>query len=224
MLLSISDWWNSLDLSTASFVFVCIAIPATLFLLIQTVMMFIGIGSNSEFADSGADDIEADLPDAEAPDGDIGDTDVYDGETDAPDAADFDGLRIITVRGVVAFFVMFGWTGLAMDRAGCPLYATLPVAFVAGSAVMILLAILFKWVMKLQNDGNINNRNAIGVAGKVYLTVPSSRKGMGKVNVMIQGSYVERNAVTDEDEDIPTGSEIVVIGVSGDTDLIVKRK
>jgi len=58
----------------------------------------------------------------------------------------------------------------------------------------------------------------------VYLTIPASRGGEGKVQVMIQGSYVERNAVTDEAEPIPTGSEIVVIGVSGNSNLVVKRK
>jgi hypothetical protein len=41
---------------------------------------------------------------------------------------------------------------------------------------------------------------------------------------MLQGSYVERSAVTDDEEAIPTGSEIIVVGVSGQTDLIVKRK
>ena len=41
---------------------------------------------------------------------------------------------------------------------------------------------------------------------------------------MLQGAYVERGAVTDETEAIPTGSEIVVVGVSGQTDLVVRRK
>ena len=41
---------------------------------------------------------------------------------------------------------------------------------------------------------------------------------------MLQGSYVERNAVTDDAEAIPTGAEIVVIGLSGQVDLIVRRK
>jgi hypothetical protein len=44
------------------------------------------------------------------------------------------------------------------------------------------------------------------------------------VQVILQGSLVERNAVTDESEEIPTGSEIIVIGVSGQTNLVVKRK
>ena len=41
---------------------------------------------------------------------------------------------------------------------------------------------------------------------------------------MLQGSYVERDAVTDDEETIPTGSEVVVIGLSGQTTLVVKRK
>ena len=41
---------------------------------------------------------------------------------------------------------------------------------------------------------------------------------------MLQGAYVERNAVTDEAETIPTGTEIVVVGVSGQLNLVVKRK
>lgn len=41
---------------------------------------------------------------------------------------------------------------------------------------------------------------------------------------MLQGTYVERDAVTDENEAIPTGSEVLVIGISGQNTLIVKKK
>ena len=41
---------------------------------------------------------------------------------------------------------------------------------------------------------------------------------------MLQGSFVEREAVTDEKEDIPTGCEVIVTGVSGQTTLVVMRK
>ena len=89
---------------------------------------------------------------------------------------------------------------------------------------MLALAFLFRWVMKFRNDGNADNRNAIGTSGKVYLTVPPARTGEGKVSVMLQGTYVERGAVTDDEEAIPTGSEIVVVGVSGQTNLVVRKK
>ena len=41
---------------------------------------------------------------------------------------------------------------------------------------------------------------------------------------MLQGHYMELEAVTDEDEDIKFGTEIVVIGLSGTNTLVVKRK
>ena len=89
---------------------------------------------------------------------------------------------------------------------------------------MIVLSLLIKAVMKLRNDGNLDNKNALGVSGRVYLTIPPSRTGEGKVNILLQGTYVEMDAVTDEDAPITTGSEVVVTGISGQTTLIVKRK
>lgn len=206
------NWWNSL--STAAQIFACVAIPATLVLVLQTILMFLGIGG-----DDGLGDDIPDTPDMP----DVGDG-VFGEELPigAPDDVGLDGLRIFTFRGIIAFLVVFGWVGVVMDGANCPLYATLPVATVCGFAIMVVLALIFRAVMKLRDDGNTDNRNAIGVSGKVHLTIPPARSGEGKVHVMLQGAYVERSAVTDETDAIPTGSEIVVIGVSGQTDLVVR--
>ena len=198
------------------------AIPATLILLIQTILMLIGIGNDSDgFGDDIADDVPDDIPD-DIPDADgvFGDNEV----ADVSDTVGFDGLRVFTVRGIIAFFVVFGWVGLAMDATGVALPITLLVSIVSGAAMMLVLAVMMRAVMKLRNDGNTDNRNAIGKSGKVHLTIPAKRAGEGKVHVMLQGAYVERGAVTDEEEPIPTGAEVVVVGVSGDTDLVVRRK
>ena len=216
----IIEWFTSMSL--AGQIFACIAIPATLVLIVQTVMMLIGAGSSD--ADGLGDDLPEDIPDG-IPDGNgidgvFGDNEV----TDLADSVGFEGLRIFTVRGIIAFLVVFGWVGVLMDRPEIRLWITLLVAFVSGFAMMVLLAILFKWVMKLRNDGNIDNHNAIGVSGRVQLIIPASRSGEGKVHLMLQGSYIERDAVTDDKEPIPTGSEVVVIGLSGQTTLVVKRK
>lgn len=221
------DWWNSL--SIVSQVFACIAVPATVVLLIQTVSMFLGMDGDGELdgvshgldhADMAHDmDVGADF-DADGSDGVFGDHDLG----CDPDAAGLDGLRIFTVRGIIAFLVVFGWLGLALTSSGVQLWLSASLAAVGGFAMMVLLALLMRAVMKLRGDGNIDNRNALGVSGKVYLTVPANRKGEGKVNIMLQGSYVEREAVTDEADAIPTGSEVTVIGLSGQTTLVVKRK
>lgn len=210
------EWWSALS-GTAQ-IFYCFAVPATLVLLVQTVMLFLGLGDDAEFDApdlDGADDLSLDVND-----GVFGDDSVF----DPGDADGLDGLRIFTVRGIVAFFVVFGWVGVVMQAAEAALWLTLLIATVSGFAMMVLIAFLFNMVLKLRSDGNADNRNAIGTAGKVQLTVPASRKGEGKVHVMLQGSYVERDAVTDESEPIPTGAEIVVIGVSGQTTLVVRKK
>lgn len=220
--MNIIGWWNSLELATQ--IFYCIAIPSTLLLLIQTVLLFLGIGDDS--GDAGdlvvnhmPDDIIADdLPDVD--DG-IFHNDVILHEHDI---AGLEGLRIFTVKGIIAFLVVFGWVGVAMKSAGAALWITLLVAFICGFAMMVLLALLFRAVMSLRNDGNTDNRNAIGTAGKVHLTIPAARSGEGKVHVMLQGAYVERDAVTDDSDPIPTGNEVVVVGTSGQTTLVVRRK
>ncbi len=209
------EWWNSMSL--AAQIFACMAIPASLLLVLQTILMFFGFGDEGDAGDV-PDDIPDDLPDGS---GVFGSDDI---DIDIDDPSGFDGLRIFTLRGIIAFFVVFGWVGVAMESGSCPLYATIPVATVSGFAIMLVLAWLFRTIMKLRNDGNTDNRNAIGVSGRVQLTIPPSRRGEGKVFVMLQGSYVERSAVTDEEEAIPTGAEVVVIGVSGQTELVVKKK
>lgn len=210
--MSLVEWWNSLGL--ASQIFYCIAVPATLVLLIQTVLMFFG------FDDSADGDFEIDAPDTDIDDGIFGEDSV----TDVSDIADLESLHIFTVRGLIAFFVIFGWVGIVMQSADISLLITLPVAAICGLAMMVAIAYLFNAVMRLKNNGTADNRNAVGAAGKVYLTIPPARSGEGKVNIILQGTYVERNAVTDETDPIPTGCEIIVIGTSGQTSLVVKRK
>ncbi len=197
-------WWNSL--SMASQVFALIAIPTTILLLIQTVLMFLGIGHDADGADM--------MPDDAVPDTDFDDL----------DAGAMDSLHIFTIRGIIAFFVVFGWVGVVMDSARVNLWITVPVAILCGFAMMVVLALLLRAVMRLRAGGNLDNRNALGTAGTVYLAVPAARSGVGKVNVLLQGSYVERDAVTDDEESIPTGAQIVVVGLSGQTTLVVRRK
>ena len=203
-------WWNSLTLALQ--IFYCIAIPASLVLVVQTVLMFFGFGEDA--------DADVEVSDGVPEDGIFGENSIAEADSDF----DVEGLRIFTLRGIVAFFVVFGWIGVVMLSAEIPLVITLIVATLGGFAMMLLLAFLTKMMMKLRNNGNIDIRNAIGTAGRVYLTVPPARSGEGKVQLVLQGSLVERAAVTDEESEIPTGSEVVVVSISAGTDLVVRRK
>ena len=208
----LAEWWNSLGL--ASQILYCIAIPSTLVLLIQTILMFLG------FDDGPDGDVDVDISEPDVGDGVFGDDSIEGWEP----SSDLGSLHIFTFRGIIAFFVIFGWVGIVMQSFEINLIITMLVATVCGLATMIGIAFLLRAVMRLKANGTTDNRNAVGTAGKVYLTIPPARSGEGKVNIMLQGAYVERNAVTDETEAIPTGCEIIVVGTSGETSLIVKRK
>ena len=210
--MAIIEWWNSLSLVAQ--IFYCIAVPSTLVLLVQTILMFIGMGEDA---------------DADGADTDVSDDVDVDGSEDGGfdedlDPNGFDGLRIFTVRGVIAFLVIFGWVGALLESMNVALWLNIPISSVCGFAMMVLLAFIFKAIMNLKSDGTIDIRNAVGTAGKVHLTIPPARMGEGKVHILLQGSYVERDAVTDEPDPIPTGSEVVVVRVSGETTLVVRKK
>ena len=217
--MDIMQWWSSLDIITQ--VLYCLAIPSTLLLLIQTVLTFIGMDGDSDASGAGeVSSLDTEL-DTEV---DIAD-DILEGDVvHELDSEGLSGLRIFTLRGIVAFFVVFSWVGIAMLGSSVHVAITVPVSVLCGFLMMFLLAYLTSLMMKLRNDGNTDNRNAVGTSGKVYLSIPAKRSGTGKVQVMLQGAYVERDAVTDDDSPIPTGSEILVVGVSGQTELVVKRK
>ncbi len=211
------NWWNSLSLFSQ--VLACMAVPTTLILLIQTALMLFGFGDDGDGnADIGAD-ISADA-DTDVPDGIFGD-DGLDGDLDP---SGIDGLRIFSLRGIIAFFVIFGWSGIALDSVGLNKVISFVTAVVCGLAAMVIIALAFNFISKLESSGNIDHRNALGTSGTVYLKIPPKREGQGKVNVMIQGSYCECDAVTDEDEALPTGSEITVVALSGQNTLVVRRK
>ncbi|MBR7164986.1 MAG: hypothetical protein IKD18_01790, partial [Clostridia bacterium] len=130
------DWWNSLELALQ--IFYCIAIPSTLALIIQTVMIF-----------TGGDDGGEEAPETELSD----DVDLSDpGEADASvDMEGFDSLHILTVKGVISFFVVFGWTGVAMLASGQKIPLTLGVSAAGGFLMMIVVAYLMRAVMRLRS-------------------------------------------------------------------------
>ena len=210
-------WWQSLTL--LEHVLLYIAVPATLILVLQTVLLFAG----------GAFDSDGDA-------GDPGDLDGgadHDGGLDAGGEADHDlpaeagpapdsALHLFTVRGVVAFLVLFGWGGLCLCQAGLPGFLAVFLAIPIGFAGMVGIALAVREVVRLQYDGTLNLRNAVGLAGQVYLTIPPQRTGDGKVMVTVQEQLRELDARTDSPDPIPTGSPIRVTGLAGRGAMLVE--
>jgi len=191
-------------------IFALFALPATVVLVIQTVMLLFGIGSGHDghFEHSGGEGADMqDLP-GQAPGQPDGDAN---GIQDLPDA----GLRLFTVRGLVAFFAIGGWTGIALIDLGAQQVVAAVAALVAGALALLLVAWLVRVVLSLQSAGNLDIRHAIGQIGRVYLTIPALGRGSGKVSLLLQERSVELDALTEQDTAIPTGSPVIVVAIQG---------
>jgi hypothetical protein len=145
---------------------------------------------------------------------------------DADDYVDGDGgidYQFFTVKNMIAFFSIFGWIGLGCYTEGLSIPASVILGVISGITVVFLMVWLMKKISALKEDGTLNFKNAILKTGTVYLTIPATRNGVGKVQIMLQGSSRDLDAITDDEENIPTGKLITVIGLK-DNLLIVTTK
>lgn len=133
---------------------------------------------------------------------------------------------IFTVRNLVVFFMMFGWTGIAMLREfNAGPVAALAVSTFAGLVMMAVVILMFYGISKMSSSGNYTaDDTLVGREASVYLRIPARRAGSGKVVVMAGGRKREFAAQTHGDE-IPTNAMVriqevhpgmLIVGDEGD--------
>ncbi len=195
-------WWNGLT-GYQQVLFV-IATATTLIMIVQIIMMLFGFGDDSSF------------------DGDVDvDADGSDGYNDEGMGLTIFGMRILSVRTILAFFAIGCWVVFTLIEV-LPVWAATLLGIVAGVLAAFGVAFMMKSVEKLQSSGNVEIQNAVGKTAEVYLTVPAKRSGTGKVNVFVQERYVEFEAVTDEDEPIKTGATAKIVATLNQGTLIIE--
>lgn len=193
-----NEWFVALTLIQKVFFF--IALPSSVVLVIQIILMFLGIGND----DGGVDH----------------DGDIHDGH-DHDDGGYADtGLRFFTVRGLVAFFTVGGWAGFAFGD-NMHYAVTLALALVFGAAALVVVAYMFKWSLKLQYDGTLNLSNAVGRTGEVYIILGADGK-VGKITVEVQGRLIEMDAVTNGGKDLKAGTAVKVVAMQNESTAIVE--
>ncbi len=122
---------------------------------------------------------------------------------------------------MIAFFTVFGWTGIACIRGDVSKPWTIVAALIAGSLMVVMMAFLFRSMSRLKHSGTMDISNALNKVGETYLFIPARRNGYGKVHIKVQGSLKELQAITDEEKDIPTGKLVKVVEVLNSNILIV---
>ncbi len=81
--------------------------------------------------------------------------------------------------------------------------------------------LLMRNTSRLKHSGTLQMKNAINQIGETYLRIPAQRGGLGKVQVQVQGRYMELDAMTDDAADIATGRPIQVVNILNNQILLV---
>jgi membrane-bound ClpP family serine protease len=193
-----TEFWSGLDLLRQ--VLYCIAVPGTVILIVQTILMFFGIGGESA---------EFDAP-------------VEAADLTTTGADGFGIMALFTFQGIVAFFCVFGWSGIVVMNATNIVTLSLILAFIFGFAAMFGVAKAIRFMTRLAESGTINMKLLIGESGVVYIPIPEDKSKRGKVNVQLAERIVECEAIS-EGGALPTNTPVRVTDIIGGNVLVVEK-
>ena len=195
----IATWWATL--SPVLKILWSVTLTASLVFIIQSILTFVGADADSNF------DVDVDT------------------SMDGADLSNIDGgSNLYTFRNFVNFILGFGWSAILLQESITSVPLLIVVSVVIGLALVAAVMYLFKWLAGMQQSGNINVRkSAAGCEGKVYLTIPAARSGMGKVQITISGAVREYDAVTESESSLKTGTSIRVVDAIDANTLLVEE-
>ncbi len=198
-----------------STVFLFCAIIGGVIMICQFAMTLLGIGD-----DGGTFDIDpgGDFGGGDFGDGDFGDG--FDGDLDASDHAShlFEVLSLQTLVTGITVFGLVGYIAAAKEQSTL---ISILAASAAGIAAIYGMYYLMRSIHRLQDDGTIQIRHAVGHRGSVLVPVPGGNSGTGKVSISLQGRLEEIAALTDYDGKLATGSQVEVTEVIGPHTVMV---
>jgi len=231
-------WWENLGMLGRIFAYS--AIPMTVVMILQFVLLIIGVGFGSESdgdvevdsdvdtdfdTDDGADltgNIAAGI-DADS-DAAIGEISSYVDKSvkEVDSRSNYSILKVFTIRGIVAFFALGGWAGLAALSGGINAFWSIQIAVFAGVSALLLASIVIRLALRMQESGNINLKNTLEQTAEVYIRIPPARSDKGKVTMLVQERFVEVDAITDCDIELLPHSKVEVVALAGADCLVVK--
>lgn len=177
-----------------------LAIAGTVVFAIQFLMSVVGIhagGGDTDFDLTGASDVDP-----------AGAT-----------ASDLGELNFFSIKSITAFVTFFGWGGVFWGNQG---WTGLLLAVASGAVMAVITTLIIFFLLKLQQSGNLTTNSFLNQTGTVYLTIPASRSGAGKVTVKLPTCTRQIRAFADEE--LSTGTQVVIVeALSSDTFLVKKQ-
>ena len=178
-------WFQGLE--PAAQVFWGCAIVSSAIFLIQAILTMIGMDHDMDF--------------------EVGD---FDGDTMDTGGA----VSLFSIRSLVNFFVGFGWAGVSFYNDISSKAVLYFIAICVGLLFSYATVFLIKKMKKLEHNGAYKIADCVGKSCDVYLRIPAAGEGKGKVQISLNGSIHEFDAVS-TGEAIATGKRVKVIAVEG---------
>jgi hypothetical protein len=185
------DYLNNLEPLLRIFWY--IALPTSILFIVQSIMTFLGSDS-SEGINA---DFDSNLEGNEAPG------------------------QLFSFRNLLNFLLGFSWSGISFyGYIANPIYLIL-LAFLIGILFVFIFFLIIKQVQKLAEDNTFKIKNTLNKTAEVYLKIPASRSGKGKIMISVNGSFHELEAITAGNA-IPSGTFVKVIKIENDQLLLVE--
>lgn len=133
------------------------------------------------------------------------------------------GRNFYIFRNLVNFVMGFGWSAIILSNLLRPMWNMLFSFFFGLIYVVLVMGIFHSISQMLQSRKKNSKADVIGCKGKVELPIPSAHQGVGKVQISINGDVREYDAITLGEEELATGTTILVLSVINENTLEVKR-
>lgn len=158
---------NFLALDLPMQIFWGLAIISSVFFLVQTVLAFLGLDSDTHDG-AGFEDVE------------MGGVSGY-----------------FTFRNLVNFMLGYGWGGVILHDSISNSMWLQVAAMAVGLLFVIIFLFILRQVLKLSTDKTFRLEESVGLVADTYLRIPAGKNGSGKVMVSVRGSLHEIEAVTE---------------------------
>lgn len=139
------------------------------------------------------------------------DTDVPEGHIDL-DGTDSDvAFSFLSIQSILAFFMGFGWSGLAMLKSPVAEKTILVgVVSAVGGLIFMGLSAYITYLLRKLNDREVfDMQKVVGVVGKAYSTIkPHS---VGRIEIEINSKLTVTEAHNNTDVEIPSFKPVRVV-------------
>jgi hypothetical protein len=140
-------------------------------------------------------------------------SDLHDG--DAP-------FQLFSFRNLINFLLGFSWTGISFDQLVPNRVLLIGISLVVGVLFVAVFFLIIRQIERLGEDNSFQIRNALNKTGSVYLTIPGMKKGMGKVQVSVNGAFHELDAIT-ENEKLESSALVRIVRIESNNLVVVER-